>query len=278
MPGPYRRGELAFQAASIAGAFTSNAAFNCCTPRVIVTARGWSDRGPFLDSLMAALRNAAPRRAYYPGAGDRWNALARGRTRLQPPGELRGDESPWTLLPALDATDPEEPAFRREAFCAILSETEVASDDPVEFLERSVEFVNNRLWGTLSADLVVHPRLFKDPRTAEAVNRALDRLRYGVVTVNSWTGQAFVQGSPPWGAYPGSVPQDIQSGTGWVHNTSMLEGIEKVVLRHPLTLNPKPATFPGHRTADRLMRRMTGLEAQPRWRHVPGVIAAAVRG
>ena len=33
--------------------------------------------------------------------------------------------------------------------------TEVGSDDPLEFLERAVEFANNRLWGTLTADLVI---------------------------------------------------------------------------------------------------------------------------
>ena len=41
-------------------------------------------------------------------------------------------------------------------------------------------------------------------------------------------GLTFAFGSPPWGAHPGSAPQDIQSGTGFVHNTAMREGIEKV--------------------------------------------------
>ena len=80
------------------------------------------------------------------------------------------------------------------------------------------------------------------------------------------------------GSYPGSVPEDIQSGTGWVHNTTMLEGIEKAVLRHPLTIMPKPATFPSHRTAHTLLRRLTSLDERARWAKVPGVVAAAMRG
>jgi hypothetical protein len=92
-----------------------------------------------------------------------------------------------------------------------------------------VDFANNRLWGTLSADLVIHPKALKDPRIAEAVERAIARLRYGAITVNSWTGFLFAYGTPPWGAYPGSAPANIQSGTGWVHNTSMLENVEKAV-------------------------------------------------
>jgi hypothetical protein len=58
----------------------------------------------------------------------------------------------------------------------------------------------------------------------------------------------------------------------------MLEGIEKVVLRHPSTMRPKPSYFPTHRTADRLMRRITALDANGSWRKLPGVIGAAMRG
>ena len=141
-----------------------------------------------------------------------------------------------------------------------------------------MDFANNRLWGTLSADLVIHPRAVKDPRLAEAAERAIARLNYGTVAVNSWSGFAFAYGSPPWGAYPGSTPSDIQSGTGWVHNTAMLEGIEKAVLRHPLTIMPKPATFPSHRTAHTVLQRLTRLEENGSWTRVPGVVAAAMRG
>jgi hypothetical protein len=58
----------------------------------------------------------------------------------------------------------------------------------------------------------------------------------------------------------------------------MLEGAEKAVLRHPLTIVPKPATFPSHRTAHTLMERITRLEQKPKWSKVPGVVAAAMRG
>jgi aldehyde dehydrogenase (NAD(P)+) len=125
---------------------------------------------------------------------------------------------------------------------------------------------------------VVHPSSLKDPRVSAAVERAIARLRYGVVSVNSWNGHAFVFCSPPWGAFPGSTPADIQSGTGWVHNTSMLESIEKAVLRHPITAVPKPTTFPSHRTAHVVLRRLTRMEERASWTRVPGVIAAAMRG
>jgi hypothetical protein len=58
----------------------------------------------------------------------------------------------------------------------------------------------------------------------------------------------------------------------------MLEGIEKTVLRHPLTIMPKPATFPSHRTAHILLRRLTHLDERASWAKVPGVVGAAMRG
>jgi aldehyde dehydrogenase (NAD(P)+) len=202
VPGPYRDRELAFQAESIAGALAHNAAFNCNTPRVLVTPRAWRARTDLLAAVERALEAAPTRRAYYPGAVDRWNQATSGRD-LKMVGRLEPGRLPWTLLPGLDATDALDPAFSREPFCPVLAETEVGSDDPLEFLDRAVEFANNRLWGTLVADLVVHPATLKDPRIAEAVERAIARLRYGVVSVNTWSGFAFVFGTPPWGAYPG---------------------------------------------------------------------------
>jgi aldehyde dehydrogenase (NAD(P)+) len=278
VPGPYKERDLAFQAESIAGAVAHNASFNCNSPKLLVTPKGWSRRDGLLSAIERSLGAAPVRRAYYPGAAERWRRLTEARADVRTVGAARDGELPWTLIPGLDATDLREPAFTTEPFCSILWETEVGSDDPIEFLERAVDFANNRLWGTLSADLVVHPGSLKDPRIAEAVERAIARLRYGAIAVNSWSGFIFVYGTPPWGAYPGSQPNDIQSGTGWVHNTSMLEGIEKAVLRHPLTLIPKPATFPTHRTAHTLLRRLTSLEERASWGQVPGVVMTAMRG
>jgi aldehyde dehydrogenase (NAD(P)+) len=278
VPGPYRDRELDFQAQSIAGAVACNGSFNCNSPRLLITPRGWSRRSALLGNIEQALGRAPVRRAHCPGAEERWSRLTRGRNQLLSIGRAGPGELPWTLLPGLDATDSREPAFSTESFCPLLSETEIGSDDPIEFLDRAVDFANHRLWGTLAADLVIHPRLMKDPRIATAVEQAIARLRYGVVAVNSWTGFLFAYGSPPWGAYPGSTRLDIQSGTGWVHNTAMLEGVEKAVLRHPLTLVPRPSTFPGHRTAPTLLRRITALDEWASWARVPGVVAAAIGG
>jgi aldehyde dehydrogenase (NAD(P)+) len=58
----------------------------------------------------------------------------------------------------------------------------------------------------------------------------------------------------------------------------MLEGIEKVVARFPLTTFPKPAYFPSHRTTHVVTRRLVELEREASWAKLPGVVFAAMRG
>jgi hypothetical protein len=277
VPGSYSAKELAYQAEDVAAGLTCNASFNCNANKVLITPRGWQQREAFLAALENALSKATFRRAYYPGARDRWQDYSGGRSSIRTFGSESAEVLPWTLVRDLDSNDREERAFSSESFSPILFETQLGSADPVEFLDQAVTFANDRLWGTLSAGLVVHPKTTKDPTLGAAVEKAIGNLRYGSVCVNAWAGYLFAFVTPPWGAYPGSTMSDIQSGSGWVHNTPMLEGIEKAVLRHPITAMPKPAYFPSHRSAHVLMQRMTALEESSSWTRVPGVLAAAMK-
>lgn len=277
VPGHYSAKELAYQAEDVAAGLTCNAAFDCNANKVLIMPKGWQQREAFLTALEVALSKTAPRQAYYPGARERWQDYSKGRSTLRKFGTEGHGVLPWTLVRDLDANDRNERAFSSESFCPMLFETQLGSADPVEFLDQAVTFANDRLWGTLSAGLVVHPKASKDPTLGAAVDRAITRLRYGAVCVNAWAGYLFAFVTPPWGAYPGSSLADIQSGSGWVHNSPMLEGIEKAVLRHPITAMPKPAYFPSHRSAHVLMPRMTALEENSSWMKVPGVMAAAMK-
>ena len=277
VPGPYSDRQLAYQAADVAGALTYNASFDCNAAKVVITPKGWPLRDAFMRHLEATLSAASPREPYYPGARERWEAFTAGRAEVRRfAGSAKG-VLPWTLCPGLDANARDD-AFRTESFCPVLFETSVGSADPLGFLEQAVAFGNERLWGTLNATLIVHPATLKDASLATAVQRAVSRLRYGAVGVNAFPGLLFAFLTPPWGGHPSSSAADIQSGTGWVHNTPMLEGIEKAVLWHPLTTGPKPAYHPSHRTAHVLLRRMTSLEEHAKWTRVPAVVAAAIRG
>jgi len=277
VPGPWDARRLAFQAESVAGMVTHNASFNCNAAKLIITPRGWRLRERFLDLVVEAMARAPARLAWYPGAAERYRALTSGRSGLRTAGPAPAGTLPWTLVPGLDAAAP-DPAFSTEPFCALLSETSVGSDDPIEYLEAATAFANERVWGSLSASLVVHPTTAADPATGAAVERAIRRLRYGSVNVNVWAGYAFAVGSTPWGAFPGHTLRDIGSGRGFVHNTSMLDGVEKCVMRQPAWNLPKPVYFPSHRTAHVVGRRLVALESGGGWGSVPAVAAAAVMG
>jgi aldehyde dehydrogenase (NAD(P)+) len=277
VPGPYTDKQLRYQAEDVAAGLTFNAAFDCNANKVLVLPKGWAQRDAFLTALEQALSKAAPRKAYYPGAHERWRLYSSDRASSRRFGVASEDVLPWTLVRDLDSGDREERAFASESFCPVLFETQIGSADPVEYLDKAVTFANERLWGTLSAGLIVHPKTMKDAVLAGSVERAIANLRYGAVCVNAWAGYLFAFVTPPWGAHPSSSLNDIQSGIGWVHNTPMLEGIEKAVLRHPLTAMPKPTYFPSHRSAHKLMPKMTELEERGSWKKVPGVMGAAMR-
>ncbi len=278
VPGPYTDKELRFQAEDAAAYFVMNASFLCNAATTLVTPAGWGGSDKFLAYVQEVCASVAPRQAYYPGTEDRWRALTAGRPRVKHVGSPSPGALPWSFVSGLDPSAEDEPLYRDERFCSVLSDVRVGSADPVEFLDQAVAFANERLWGTLAATLVVHPKTLADPRLREAVERAITRLRYGTVGVNGYSGLSFVFASPPWGAYPGAGLDDIQSGRGFVHNTSMLEGVEKVVMRCPLTAFPKPGYFPSHRTTHTMTRRLVAMEQNASWAKVPGIVLAAMRG
>src|SRR5262249_40689754 len=262
----------------IAGMVANNGSFNCNAAKLLVTPSGWEGRQRFIDSIEKSLAKASPRKAYYPGADQRWSKFTEGRKGLRLIGKAKPGELPYALITDVDPTRAEDPVFHEEPWCAVLSETALRGADPVSFLESAVRFANENVWGTLCATIIVHPKSLKDPAVQRAVENAIDDLRYGTVALNTWAAAVFAFGTAPWGAYPGSSLQDIQSGRGWVHNSFMLEGIQKCVLRAPLKSFPISPWFPGHRTLLHVARRLVDFEVDPRSLKVAGIASAAVRG
>jgi hypothetical protein len=278
VPGDFSEEELWFQARNVATMVTNNASFNCNAAKLLITARSWRQKGHFLELLGKALGAARPRKAYYPGAMDRYAELLRGHAAVQKFGDAKADELPWALVTELDAQSSSEPLFHTEPFCGILSQTDLVADDPVSFLSAATAFCNDRVWGTLNAAIIVHPNTEADPNVAQALDRAIVDLRYGTVAINQWPAVVYGSASPPWGAHPSATLADIQSGRGFVHNTFMLEGIEKCVLRGPLVVSPKPPWFYDNKAAHVVGEKLAEFEISPSPFKVPGVALAALRG
>jgi acyl-CoA reductase-like NAD-dependent aldehyde dehydrogenase len=278
VPGPYTDAELRYQAENIAGMVANNASFNCTAAKLLVVPRGWSGRDALLVAIERALQRDAPRKAYYPGAEERWRRFTANRDGLRLVGEPNAGELAYAIIPDVDPSRAEDPVFSQEPWCSILSETPLDGADAGSFLENAVRFLNDRVWGTLAANIVVHPTALADGKSGPALEKAIRELRYGTVVVNSWAGAVFSLGSAPWGAHPSSTPADIQSGRGWVHNTLMLEGIEKSVMRAPIKSFPLPPWFPGHRSLNALGRKLVDFEMAPSWVKIPSIAATAMRG
>ena len=302
VPGEYSNGHLQAQAESIVTSLTNNAAFNCIATRAIITWKQWPEREKFLARIEHQLARAAQRKAYYPGAEQRYEEFAgltseKARSLVRRDAasgtasgrEKRSDGStvfvagqhgtdatlPWTLIRDVQ---PENSAglCSHESFVCVCAEIVIDADSPEDFLKKSVTFSNENLWGTLAATLTV-PNTFRR-RSGVLLEESIDRLRYGVVAVNQWSGLVFALLSPPWGAYPGSTSLDIQSGTGWVHNSLMLDGIEKTVLQAPLKVLPKPIWMPSHGNPEPVAWAMFDLMRNPSIGTVTNLSIKAVKG
>lgn len=269
LPGPYTERQLRFQAENTAAMIVNNASFNCIAAKVIVTWQHWAQRRQFLDLVQDALDRVPRRKAYYPGAAERYRRFA-GQEPSGPEGTL-----PWTLVRDVPA-ERESLYFDEESFVCVVAETSLDAPTEEAFCEAAVEFANERLWGTLGAGLLVHPAFRKRNNNEELLQACIARLRYGTVAINHWPALAYAMMSPPWGGHPCGTLADPQSGLGWVHNTYMLQQIEKTVLEGPLVVRPKPFWFPSARAAEKLGWRVAELYAGPSLWKLPRILAGAL--
>jgi Aldehyde dehydrogenase family len=270
VPGEYSFRQLNSQAQHVAASITNNASFNCLATKLIVTWKKWPQREQFVQLIRQHLAATPLRPAYYPGAVERFQRFAGDAIQINDRGHL-----PWTLL-ADQSIDVRPELFQEESFVCVCAETALDADSPVRFLAAATEFVNERVHGTLCASVTI-PQGFR--RTNAAVfDKCLSDLRYGSVCVNQWSGIAYGLVSPPWGAYPGATIRDVQSGVGNVHNTFLLDRIEKTVLEGPLVNFPKPIWFPSHSKSVEVATRLLRLYHRPSLFKLPRLFFAAVTG
>jgi acyl-CoA reductase-like NAD-dependent aldehyde dehydrogenase len=270
VPGEYSEKQLDFQAANVATSITNNCSFNCIATKVIVTSANWPDRDRFLDKVARILGRIAPRKAYYPGAAERFTRFSGLST---PTGS---DTLPWTLLRNV-SPQASPHFFKEESFVCVSVETPLEAGSDTAFLDRAVDFANNELWGTLAASITLPADFRKDATRESSLQAALSRLNYGTIAINQWSGLSFAMMSPAWGGVAGSRLDDAQSGIGWVHNTYMLDGIEKNVLTGPLTVSPKPLWFATHSNPEAVAWRLLDLYHKPSVWKLASLLGSAVR-
>jgi hypothetical protein len=275
VPGRWSDGDLRFQARNVAAMVAHNGSFNCTAAKALVLARGWNQREAFLERLHEVLVHLPPRRAYYPGAEDRYRGFRQHYPQARAIGQSGPHVVPWTIIPNVPANAGEY-ALTREAFCGILAEVGLDVADPEAFLREAVTFVNEHVWGSLSCVVIADGATQRRYRTP--FEDALAALKYGGIGVNVWTGANFALGVASWGAYPGNTLDRVGSGIGVVHNTMLFDHPQKSIVRGPFRLWPTPVWFADHRNLADLGRRATFFEADPTWPGLPAVALAGMKG
>lgn len=283
VPGDWSDADIRFQAERIVTAKLHNAGCNCVGAQIIITDKNWNKREQLLAEIQRLMASLPPRQAYYPGAENR---LQRALDNY--PNASKSDgAAPRVMVTDLDA-DSGDVCFSNEYFTTVLGETALEAGDSAEFLQKAVQFANDKLDGTLGVSILI------DPKTAKANRRELERaiadLRYGAIAVNLWSGVAFLLAECAWGGVAGQTNADIQSGIGFVHNAFLFDRVEKSVVRGSfysfprgyahgdLAILPRPPWFVTNKTAHITGKRVAQFALDPSPRHLPGIFASALRG
>ena len=176
-----------------------------------------------------------------------------------------------------------------EVFAPALSTHELDAPDAEQYLKAAIDYANDNLHGTLGANILIHPSTVK-AMGRERFEALLGELRYGTIAINAWTGLGFLMTVCPWGAFPGHTLEDVQSGIGTVHNTFMLEKVERTVLEAPFrpfpraamagspTLLPRPPWFITNRRQHVVGRLLTLFQYRPGWLKLPRIFLNALLG
>eukprot|EP01025_Chloroclados_australasicus_P032616 TRINITY_DN3304_c0_g1_i1.p1 TRINITY_DN3304_c0_g1~~TRINITY_DN3304_c0_g1_i1.p1 ORF type:complete len:193 (-),score=23.54 TRINITY_DN3304_c0_g1_i1:281-814(-) len=127
---------------------------------------------------------------------------------------------------------PEQAQTDEETWSLALQEVGLdTGPDPQEFLQAALPFCNDKLFGTLSCGVSVHPSLMKEHQSV--ILQALSDLKYGAIAVNSPPTMGFLPIRTPWGAWNAAgTPENIGSGNV-LSQTANFDNAEKGIVWYP---------------------------------------------
>jgi acyl-CoA reductase-like NAD-dependent aldehyde dehydrogenase len=277
VPGKWSKADLRFQAEHVVTMRLHNGGHNCIAGQALILSSDWPQREAFLGELRAVLDELPERESWYPGT-DAKIALAEA---AYPDAEHHHN----VLLIEVGPDSPQD-LLSTEYFGPVLGHTAIPGTG-IEFIQNAVQFANDKLDGTLGANLLIEPR--QKAALGTAFDEAIAALRYGTIAINAWTAFGFLVAGAPWGAFPGHTLQDVGSGIGTVHNAFLLDHVERTIITGPfrpsprsllsgeLTISPKPAWFVTAKTGVQTGRRLTEWERGRSWAGLPGIVVSAVR-
>lgn len=284
VPGPWSAADIRFQAEQVATQKLHNSGFNCVACQVLVMPKEWDQKAAFLSALESVFSKAEPRGLYYPGAKERLAEFCTNNPTfktIKRPGTLD------LVISTLDTSNAK--ARATEVFAPALNMIEIGGSDAEAYLMQAIRFANEQLYGTLGANIVIHPTTIAQIGRRR-VEEILTNLHYGTIAINAWTGLGFLSAQSPWGAFPGHTPQDVQSGIGVVHNTMLFDKTERAVVEAPFrpfprnllsfsfTLLPRPPWFITNKKGGILGRLLVAFQYRPSFLKMPRIFLNALLG
>ncbi len=231
VPGAWTDADITYQAEHVATMRLQNGGHNCIAGQVVIMSSDWDQADAFRAALRRAYANAPERPIWYPGSPSRMELA----TDAYPDALVLGDR----LLVEINADDDPTALETTEYFSPVLGVVTVPGTGQ-DFLDAAVAHANDKLQGTLGANLLIDPATEKS--LGAGFERAIAALHYGSIAINSWTAFAFITPTLTWGAFPGGTTDDVGSGIGVVHNALLLDGVERSVLHGPF--RPLPRSLP----------------------------------
>ena len=286
VPGPWSKADIKYQAENIATQKLHNASFNCIAGQVLALPESWNLSNDLLEEVKSTISSTKLREPYYPGANDRHDAVKQTYGNCEQI-DKNGSFS-RLLVTDLDYKSSNEYLFNNEVFVGALAQTFLPGESPKDYLLNTIKFCNEKLWGTLGANIIIHPKTIKE--LGPDLENIISELKYGSIGINTWCAMAFLTAECTWGAFPGHTANDIQSGNGVVHNTRLFDKPEKTVVYAPFSpfprsllkgemhMFPKPPWFITNKQAQNVSRRFTYFQAKPGPFHLPGLFFDALRG
>ncbi len=286
VPGPWSDADIRFQAENIATQKLHNSGFNCIACQVLILPVDWAAGAKLVEEVAHVMARAGGRLPYYPGARERlagFEQQAPVIARFD-----RGDAAPPLPVIDLDRNDA-SPACQTEVFAPALGIKHLPAPSPEAYLRAAIAWANDRLYGTLGANILIHPATIRQIGRHK-VEEIIAAFHYGCIAINGWSGLGFLLTAAPWGGFAGATLENVQSGLGTVHNAFMLEATERTVVEAPwtpfprnllsgrMTLLPRPPWFITNRRQATLGRLLTAFQYRPGWLKLPRIFINALLG
>lgn len=286
VPGKWTAADLAYQAEHIVTMRLQNSGHNCIAGQVVLISADWPQRGAFLAALRRAYAAAPARPVWYPRSEEQLAAVG----AAYPGATWYGDDGTRAIV-EVDRDAAADAVETTEYFAPVLGVLALPGSGQ-EFLDAAVAHANDRLTGTLGANILIDPATEAD--LGAGFEQGVADLRYGAIAINAWTGVSFTVPTLSWGAFPGGTLQSVGSGIGVVHNGLLLDRVERSVLRGPFrpfprmlggfgrrrgrfTVLPKPPWFVTARTGASVSEGLTRFRAEGKLSRLAVALMRALR-